>query len=37
MRRADLVGHAAFEDRPDPVRRVVDGVALGHSIEGTAV
>ena len=30
VRGGDLVGHVALEHRPDPARRVVDGVALGH-------
>ena len=32
VRRAQLVGHAAGQDRPDPVRGVVDRVALGHRV-----
>ena len=36
MWRAHLIGHLARQDRPDPVRRVVDRVALGHVFEGTA-
>ena len=32
MRRADRVRHVSLEQRADPVRRVVDGVAFGHAL-----
>jgi hypothetical protein len=31
VRRRDLVGHVALQDRPDAVGRVVDRVAFGHA------
>ncbi len=31
MRRGDQVGHVTLDDRADPLGRVVDGVAFGHS------
>ena len=34
VRRRELVGHVALEHRPDPVRGVVDRVALGHRLSG---
>ena len=35
VRRVELVGHVTFQDRADPIRRIVDRVPFRHRSKGT--